>query len=71
MAPAPAPLPKQKAPVGDWIGGVLISLLLPFIGVIVGIVYIVKGGPKRDVGIVTLVLSLGMILAFVALTAAG
>ena len=71
MAYAPAPQPEQKAPAGDWIGGVLISLLMPLIGFIVGIVYTVKGGPKRDVGILCLVLSVAAFLFWLAVMASG
>jgi hypothetical protein len=63
VAPSGASIPPSTAalpastPTGDWVGGVLLSLLVPLIGLIVGIVYVVKGGAKRDVGIMCLVLS--------------
>jgi hypothetical protein len=55
---APVAAPTPKASKGDWIGGVLISLLLPIIGLIVGIIYVSKTGPKRDVGKLCIALSL-------------
>jgi hypothetical protein len=57
VAPLPAPPPERGAPAGDWVGGVLISLLFPIVGFIAGIVYVARGGAKREVGIVCIVLS--------------
>ena len=57
-----APLDQQpkpeRAPAGDWVGGVLLSVLLPLIGFILGIVYLTKSGPKREVGAMCIVLSM-------------
>ena len=51
LAPyAPPTATPERASVGDWVGGVLLSLLLPVVGLIVGIVYSLKGGTKVDVG---------------------
>ena len=64
---APLPRPESsplrlaesgpKATTGDWIGGVLISLLFPIIGLIVGLVYFARGGEKRNVGSMCLIVS--------------
>jgi hypothetical protein len=68
-APAPAPVAAApKASAGDWIGGVLISLLLPVIGAIVGIVYVAKGGAKRQVGVMCLAISIVAGAVYFALT---
>jgi cation transporter-like permease len=45
------------ATIGDWVGGVLLSLLAPVVAVIVGIVYVAKGGEKQRVGVMCIVLS--------------
>jgi len=42
---------------GDWVGGVLLSLLMPLVGLIVGAVYAAKGGEKLRVGVMCIVLS--------------
>jgi hypothetical protein len=63
-APPPAPVavaaaPSPPATTGDWIGGILLSLLFPLIGLIVGIVYATKSGStKQQVGVMCIVLSL-------------
>jgi uncharacterized membrane protein len=46
-----------RASTGDWVGGVLLSLLMPVVGLIVGVVYVAKGGEKQRVGVMCLVLS--------------
>jgi predicted lipid-binding transport protein (Tim44 family) len=60
--PAPSAQAEPKAPAeaktGDWIGGVLLSLLMPLIGVIAGMIYIGMGGTKRNVGVMCVCLSL-------------
>jgi hypothetical protein len=35
------------ATTGDWVGGVLLPLLMALVGLIVGAVYAAKGGEKR------------------------
>jgi hypothetical protein len=58
LAPvAPSAPSGSDARAGDWIGGVLLALLMPLIGLIAGIVYATKGGEKRQVGFVTIALS--------------
>src|SRR5262245_27947410 len=54
------------ARTGDWVGGVLLSVLIPFVGFIAGIVYVVKGGERRKVGIMCLVLSSVMFLLWLS-----
>ena len=71
VAPLHHAAPPARAATGDWIGGVIISLLLPLIGIIVGIVYVAKGGPKRDVGAMCLVLSFIAFVVYYALMAAS
>ena len=61
--------PDPRATVGDWIGGVLLSLLIPLVGLIAGTVYIGKGGTKRQVGFMCVGLSAAMFcLWFVKIT---
>jgi Protein of unknown function (DUF2510) len=64
--------PGSRARAGDWIGGVLLSLLVPLIGLIAGAVYISKGGTKKQVGVMCVCLSGAMFLIwFVMLSAEG
>ena len=56
----PATVPVKQASAGDWIGGALLALLLPLIGLIAGIVYVAKGDERRQVGIVTIGLLYGV-----------
>jgi hypothetical protein len=69
-APAPVADQKSQASTGDWVGGVLISVLLPLIGLIVGIVYTLKGGSKRTVGLMCIGLSVAMAVVWFAVTSA-
>jgi hypothetical protein len=73
VAPAPAMLPQadRSAPVGDWIGGVLISVLFPIVGLIAGVVYVTRGGAKRDVGLLCIVLSAICFFFWVAMLSSG
>jgi hypothetical protein len=70
-----APFPsaqRSEARPGDWIGGVLLSLLVPLIGLIAGAVYISKGGSKKQVGLMCVCLSAAMFLFwFVKVTSEG
>jgi hypothetical protein len=50
---------------------VLLSIILPVIGLIAGIVYIVKGGAKRQVGLMCVGLSLTMMLVYGIVLATG
>ena len=54
----PTPGAPKGASSGDWIGGVLLSLLIPIVGLIAGVVYVVIGGPRRAVGLTCIALSL-------------
>ena len=63
---AHVPAPELKARTGDWVGGVLLSLLLPLIGLIVGVVYVAKGGERRQVGVLCIALSCVAFLAWLA-----
>ncbi len=54
--------PGSVARTGDWIGGVLLSLLVPVAGLIAGAVYIGKGGTKRQVGWMCVGLSAAMFI---------
>ncbi len=71
-----APLPQResggpKATTGDWIGGVLLSVLFPLLGLVVGIVYFLKGGEKRSVGSMCLLLSVaGLVVTWMLVTGA-
>jgi hypothetical protein len=71
VAQAPAPAPELKARTGDWVGGVLLSLFLPIVGLIVGVVYLAKGGEKRQVGIMCIALSCVAFFAWLAVTQSG
>jgi hypothetical protein len=62
---------RQSAPAGDWIGAVLLSLFMPLIGLIAGCVYLCRGGAKRDVGLLCVVLSLGSFLFWAAVLSAS
>jgi hypothetical protein len=59
LAPyAPSAAPSvDTARTGDWVGGVLLSLLMPIVGLIAGVVYVAKGGEKQRVGVMCIVLS--------------
>jgi len=70
-----APFPsaqRSEARAGDWIGGVLLSLIVPLVGLIAGAVYIGKGWSKKQVGLMCVGLSAAMFLFwFVKLTSEG
>jgi hypothetical protein len=61
--PSAGRAPQSRGPryapatTGDWVGGVLLSLLMPLVGLIVGAVYAAKGGEKQRVGVMCIVLS--------------
>ncbi len=60
---------RRHAPAstGDWVGGVLLSLLMPLVGLIVGVVYVAKGGEKQRVGVMCLALSCAAFVAWLAI----
>ena len=71
FAPFPSPQRSEARP-GDWIGGVLLSLLVPLVGLIAGTVYISKGGSKKQVGLMCICISAAMFLFwFVKVTSEG
>lgn len=49
---------EKSARAGDWVGGVLLAILMPIVGVIAGAVYLSKDDGRRQVGLWTLVISL-------------
>jgi cation transporter-like permease len=55
--PQGRPQRYAAATTGDWVGGVLLSLLVPVVAAIVGVVYVAKGGEKQRVGVMCIVLS--------------
>jgi hypothetical protein len=63
----PVAAPVQTARVGDWVGGVLLSLLIPIVGLIAGVVYVAKGGEKQPVGVMCIVLSCVAFLAWLVI----
>jgi hypothetical protein len=63
--------PQKGARVTDWVGGVILSLLLPLIGLIVGIVYATKDDSRRQVGIMCICLSLLVSAAWFGVSAAA
>jgi uncharacterized protein DUF2510 len=71
IAPPPPRSQKSDARTGDWVGGVLLSLLMPLIGLVAGIVYITRGGTKRQVGLMCVCISLVVALLWLALRGAG
>ena len=56
---------------GDWIGGVLLSVIMPVIGLVAGLVYVVKGGERAKCGWMCVGLSAVMGLVYVLAVAAG
>jgi hypothetical protein len=60
--------PKNDAKTSDWIGGVLLSLLLPIVGLIIGVWYATKAGTKRQVGFTCIGISVAMILMWTVVT---
>jgi uncharacterized membrane protein len=48
----------KSAGAGDWVGGVLLAILIPIVGLIAGAVYMSKADGRRQVGIWTVVISL-------------
>jgi hypothetical protein len=70
-APAAGAAPVQQSDdpnqVANMIGGILISVLIPIVGVIVGIVWLAKGRTQQ--GLIFLGISLVSILGYLALTA--
>jgi hypothetical protein len=69
-SPAAASTSKSTATTGDWVGGALISLLLPVIGLIVGIFYVTKGASKRSCGVMCVAISVGVAVAWVVVSMA-
>jgi hypothetical protein len=63
--------PAKPASAGDWIGGVLLAFLIPIAGLIAGIVYLTKEGPRRQVGLVTVILSVVAFLFWLSVMSAG
>ena len=66
-----APSSGPVATTGDWVGGVLISLLFPIVGLIAGIVYVAKGGERARCGWMCIGLSVVMGLVYVLAVGAG
>jgi hypothetical protein len=62
---------RQPASTGDWVGGVLLSVLVPVVGLIAGAVYVAKGGAKRQVGIICVALSCVTFLGWVIVATAS
>jgi hypothetical protein len=67
-----APIAPQTVDVGhvaragDWIGGVLLSLIIPIVGLIAGIVYVARGGPRARCGWMCIGLSIAASLVYFA-----
>jgi hypothetical protein len=67
-----APLPPQvalaqapkKTANGDWIGAVLLPLVMPAIGLIAGAIWALMGGTKRQPGLICLGASAAMLVAY-------
>ena len=59
---APERRDPSDARVGDWIGGVLLPVFVPLVGFIAGIVYVMKGGEKRLVGLMCIAISIATFL---------
>ena len=66
-----APTQGAEARTSDWVGGVLLSVLIPIVGLIAGIVYVTKSGSRRTVGIMCICISLSMMLLWMIISAAG
>jgi hypothetical protein len=57
LAPPSFSVDKHPATTGDWVAGVLLALLVPVVGFVLGIVWAAKGGKRGTVGIACLILS--------------
>jgi hypothetical protein len=69
-APGPGPA-GNDAQTGDLVGGFLLSVALPLIGIVLGLVYITRGGQKRQLGWFYIGVACATMLIFLALTAAS
>jgi hypothetical protein len=58
-SPSAAPAAHSWPPVstGDWVAAVLVSVLLPMIGAVLGLYYAVQGRGRRRVGVGMMALS--------------
>ncbi len=71
IASPPSAPPAQSSRTGDWVGGILLAVLMPLIGMIAGLVSATRRDARRQVGIVTLVLSSAVMLVWFTLGFAG
>jgi hypothetical protein len=69
LAPFPPyvalPQEEPQPATGDWIGAVLLPLLMPLVGLIAGLIWALVGGTKRQPGLVCLGASAVMMLAWI------
>ena len=66
VAPVGLVLPEEPKPAtGDWIGAVLLPLLMPAIGLVAGLIWTLIGGTKRQPGMVCLGASAAMIVVWI------
>ena len=57
LSGVPAADEGPTATKGDWIGGVILALVIPIVGIIAGIVYVARGGPRAQCGWTVIILS--------------
>jgi hypothetical protein len=50
--------PRRRASNGDWVWGLLLSVLLPMVGLVVGCVFVSQGGGRTKVGVWCICVSL-------------
>jgi hypothetical protein len=59
------------ATTGDWVGGVILSVLFPIVGLIAGLVYVAKGGERAKCGWTLVGISLAMGVVYWLLVTQG
>ena len=64
-APTPASAKNDATPL-EWVVGVVLSVTLPLVGVIIGLVYIGRGGQKRHFGWACVALACASVAIFMA-----
>lgn len=58
--------PRRRATTRDWVWGVVLSVLLPMVGVVIGCVFVSQGGGRTKVGAWCICLSLLVLPMWIA-----